>query len=74
MSSQLDNEMALLVLLADSVSEVVELETLKFNAAAMLVSGDSCNLLVLRLKATSLGDHFLAIFTVRGIVFPFQLN
>ena len=49
-SSELDSEMTLLAVLADSVPEVIKLEILKFDVIAMIVLGDLCSLLVVRLK------------------------
>ena len=70
-SLELNNE-TLLAMLADSVSEVMELEILKFNAVAKIVSGYLCNSLVLRLKATSLTVSFSTISIARDFLFLFQ--
>ena len=64
--------MTLLTMLANSVSEVLELEILKVNAVAMVVSGDLCNLLVFRLEATSLAVNFS--YLLLGIFFSLSVS
>ena len=50
--------MTLVAMLVDSVSEIVVLEILKFDVVAMANLDNLCNLLFLRLKATSLAVSF----------------
>ena len=62
--------MTMLAMLTDCIRRE-DLETLKFDAIAMVVSSNLCNLLVLGLKSALVAVNFSAISIARNFLFFF---